>query len=73
MTIRCLFSNVSGFVQNRDARTYGVEADLSVNVSDGLLLSGGVSVFDAKVKDVEARAQQHLVARAELTGTYERK
>ena len=27
----------------------------------------------AKVKDVEARAQQHLVARAELTGTYERK
>ena len=27
----------------------------------------------AKVKDVEARAEQHLVARAELTGTYERK
>ena len=28
---------------------------------------------DAKVKDVEARAEQHLVARAEMTGTYERK
>jgi Raf kinase inhibitor-like YbhB/YbcL family protein len=28
---------------------------------------------DAKVKDVEARAEQHLVARAELTGTYERR
>ncbi len=27
----------------------------------------------ARVKDVEARAEQHLVARAELTGTYERK
>jgi hypothetical protein len=28
---------------------------------------------NAKVKDVEARAEQHQVARAELTGTYERK
>ncbi|HEU4957124.1 MAG TPA: YbhB/YbcL family Raf kinase inhibitor-like protein [Sphingomicrobium sp.] len=28
---------------------------------------------DAKVKDVEAQAEAHLVARAELTGTYERK
>jgi len=27
----------------------------------------------ARVKDVEARAEQHLVARAELTGTYERR
>ena len=27
----------------------------------------------AKVKDVEALAERHLVARAELTGTYERK
>jgi Raf kinase inhibitor-like YbhB/YbcL family protein len=26
----------------------------------------------AKAKDIEARAEQHLVARAELTGTYER-
>jgi len=28
---------------------------------------------NARVKDVEARAEQHLVARAELTGSYERK
>ena len=28
---------------------------------------------EAKAKDVEARAERHLVARAELTGTYERK
>jgi len=28
---------------------------------------------DAKAKDVEARAERHLIARAELTGTYERK
>ena len=28
---------------------------------------------DARVKDVEAEAEQHLIARAELTGTYERK
>ena len=28
---------------------------------------------DAKAKDVEARAEQHRIARAELTGTYERK
>lgn len=27
---------------------------------------------DALAKDVEARAEQHLIARAELTGTYER-
>ena len=28
---------------------------------------------NARVKDVEARAEQHLIARDELTGTYERK
>lgn len=47
------FSNVSGFVQNRDARTYGIETDLAVNLGGGLQLSGGISAFNAKVKDVE--------------------
>lgn len=47
------FSNVSGFVQNRDARTYGIEAELSVEPTEGLRLSGGLSLFDAKVKNVQ--------------------
>lgn len=47
------FSNVSGYVQNRDARTYGAEFDISVMPVDGLQASLGFSTFDSKVKDVE--------------------
>ena len=47
------FSNVSGYVQNRDARTYGAEFDISVMPVDGLQASLSVSAFDSKVKDVE--------------------
>lgn len=47
------FANVSGYVQNRDARTYGAEADLTLRPADGLQLSLAASYFNAKVKDLE--------------------
>ena len=47
------FSNVSGFVQNRDARTYGAEADLTLRPADGLRLGFAASYFNAKVKDLQ--------------------
>jgi iron complex outermembrane receptor protein len=47
------FSNVSGFVQNRDARTYGIEAELTLRPAEGLQIGLAASYFDAKVKDLE--------------------
>lgn len=47
------FQNVSGFVQNRDARTYGAELSISAEVIDGLRIGGSAAVIDAKVKDVQ--------------------
>ena len=47
------FSNVSGFVQNRDARTYGFEADLSAELFEGFQAAIGVSAFDAKIKNLQ--------------------
>ena len=47
------FSNVSGFVQNRDARTYGMEAELTLRPADGLQLGVAASYFNAKVKDLQ--------------------
>ena len=47
------FSNVSGFVQNRDARTYGVEADLQAELFTGFQAAIAVSAFNAKVKNVQ--------------------
>jgi iron complex outermembrane receptor protein len=47
------FSNVSGFVQNRDARTYGVEADLQAELFTGFQAAVAVSAFNAKVKNLQ--------------------
>lgn len=47
------FSNVSGFVQNRDAKTYGVEADLSLRPAKGLQIGLAASAFHARVKNVQ--------------------
>jgi iron complex outermembrane receptor protein len=47
------FSNVSGFVQNRDGRTYGMEADVTLRPADGLQMGLAVSAFNARVKNVQ--------------------
>lgn len=47
------FSNVSGYVQNRPARTYGAEVELSVRPAEGLQLSTSASFFNARVKQLE--------------------
>jgi iron complex outermembrane receptor protein len=47
------FSNVSGYVQNRDGRTYGMEADLTLRPADGLQMGVAFSAFNARVKDVQ--------------------
>ena len=47
------FSNVSGFVQNRDARTYGTEADIRAELFEGFQAAVGFSAFNAKVKQVQ--------------------
>lgn len=47
------FSNVSGFVQNRDGRTYGMEADMTLRPVRGLQLGLAASLFNARVKDVQ--------------------
>ena len=47
------FQNVSGTVQNRDARTYGAEADLSIRPFEGLFIDISGSAFNAKVKHVQ--------------------
>ena len=50
-----LFTGVSGYVINADARTYGGEATLSTSPIRGLDFSASVSAFDAKVKNVPLR------------------
>ncbi len=47
------FQNVSGFVQNADARTYGAEAELNFRPVTGLQVSLSASLFDAKVKHLQ--------------------
>ncbi|MFM7027157.1 MAG: TonB-dependent receptor [Chakrabartia sp.] len=47
------FSNVSGYVQNRPARTYGTEFELSLRPVEGLQLSTAASFFNARVKQLE--------------------
>ena len=47
------FSNVSGFVQNRDGRTYGAEADISLRPVHGMQIALSASVFNARVKNVQ--------------------
>lgn len=47
------FSNVSGYVQNRPARTYGGELELTLRPTTGLQLGASASFFNAKVKQLE--------------------
>lgn len=47
------FANVSGYVQNRPARTYGAEVELSLRPMDGLQLDAAASFFNARVKALE--------------------
>lgn len=47
------FSNVSGYVQNRPARTYGTEVELTLRPAEGLQLAASASFFDARVKGLE--------------------
>jgi iron complex outermembrane receptor protein len=47
------FANVSGFVQNRTARTYGIEAELTLRPVRGLQLGLSGSAFNARVKDLQ--------------------
>jgi iron complex outermembrane receptor protein len=47
------FQNVSGFVQNRDGRTYGVEASISAQPVEGLNVAASIALLDAKVKDLQ--------------------
>ena len=48
-----VFQNVSGYVQNKDAKTYGVEAELSLRPSRGLRADVSLSAFHARVKSLE--------------------
>lgn len=48
-----VFSDVSGYVQNRDARINGVELELTARPVDGLTATVSGSIVDAKVFDVE--------------------
>lgn len=47
------FTNISGLVQNRDARTNGVEAELVLRPTRGLRLNASGAYLDAKVKGVQ--------------------
>ena len=47
------FANVSGYVQNRPARTYGAEFELTLNPVDGLQIGAAASFFNARVKNLE--------------------
>jgi len=48
-----VFSNVSGYVQNRDARINGIELEGSARLLQGLSASASGSIVDAKVFDVQ--------------------
>lgn len=47
------FVDVSGFVQNRDARTIGAELSIVAEPIEGLTVSVAGSILDAKVKNLE--------------------
>ena len=47
------FQNVSGVVQNRNARTYGAEAELVLRPVQGLQLTASASAFNALVKELQ--------------------
>ncbi|QDK35685.1 TonB-dependent receptor domain-containing protein [Sphingomonas sp. IC081] len=47
-----LFSNASGFVSNRKARTYGAELALSARITRSLTASLSGSILNARVRDV---------------------
>ena len=47
------FQNVAGYVQNRDARTYGGELEASARPWTGMQISIAGSAFNAQVKGVE--------------------
>ena len=46
------FQNVSGIVSNNNARTIGAELSVNARPVDGLVIGAGISVLDAKVKDL---------------------
>lgn len=48
-----VFSDISGFVQNRDARTNGVELETTFRLLDSLRVGLNGSYVDAKVKDLQ--------------------
>lgn len=50
-----LFTGVSGYVINANARTYGAELSIQANPLYGLDVMLGVSALDAKVKDIPLR------------------
>ena len=47
------FANVSGFVQNRAARTYGAEVEMTLRPAEGLQLAAAASFFNARVKQLQ--------------------
>lgn len=48
-----VFSDISGFVQNRDARTNGVELEATFRLLDSIRVGLNGSYVDAKVKDLQ--------------------
>ncbi len=56
-----LFTGVSGYVINADARTYGGELSVVANPIYGLDLAAGISVLDAKVQDIPLRIGGPLI------------
>ncbi|WP_164546164.1 TonB-dependent receptor [Sphingobium yanoikuyae] len=48
-----VFSDISGFVQNRDARTNGVEMEATARIGNDLRVGVTGSYIDAKVKDLQ--------------------
>jgi iron complex outermembrane receptor protein len=48
-----VFSDISGFVQNRDARTNGVELEATFRLLDNIRVGLNGSYVDAKVKDLQ--------------------
>ncbi|WP_174274619.1 TonB-dependent receptor [Sphingomonas bacterium] len=48
-----LFSNASGYTQNRNARTYGAEIEASIEPASGLRLTVNGSIVDPKVKNLQ--------------------
>lgn len=64
-----LFTGVSGVIVNADAENKGLELEIQTAPIDGLLITGGVSWFDATVKDVPLRVGSPLPPR-DVNPTY---